>query len=114
MTVEFNIYQSHASINCSNPLSHGLRYKTWGIKLTVLAFNPNSFLLLLKIKEPKYEETFGMVENEGDYESAIAMATGASNLYAIRLNQNYLAGGLASHDLCLYSSASGNNITCLR
>lgn len=51
---------------------------------------------------PQYE----LVENEGDYDSAVAFANGVSNLYAFRLQPNHPnlhhhGGGCGSHDLRL-------------
>lgn len=61
------------------------------------------FILL---KEAKCEDHYGLVENDGDYESAVAFANGASNLYAFRLHQSahpnlHQGGGYGSHDLRL-------------
>ncbi|OAY57478.1 agamous-like MADS-box protein TM6 [Manihot esculenta] len=63
---------------------------------------------LLLEYEAKYEDPqYGLVENEGDYESAIALANGASNLYAFRLHHGHPptnfhhGGGFGSHDLRL-------------
>ncbi|XVF17975.1 hypothetical protein REPUB_Repub10bG0171600 [Reevesia pubescens] len=39
--------------------------------------------------EAQLEHQDGIVENEGYYESAIGLANGASNLYALRLYQNH-------------------------
>ncbi|CAK7334407.1 unnamed protein product [Dovyalis caffra] len=38
-----------------------------------------------KMEDPQY----GLVDNEGDYESAVALANGASNLFAFRLHQGH-------------------------
>ncbi|XP_057499518.1 agamous-like MADS-box protein TM6 [Actinidia eriantha] len=50
---------------------------------------------------PQYE----LVENEGDYDSAVAFANGVSNLYDFRLQPNHPnlhhGGGFGSHDLRL-------------
>ncbi|GFY93930.1 K-box region and MADS-box transcription factor family protein [Actinidia rufa] len=51
---------------------------------------------------PQYE----LVENEGDYDSAVAFANGISNLYSFRLQPNHPnlhhhGGGCGSHDLRL-------------
>ncbi|XP_057994567.1 agamous-like MADS-box protein TM6 isoform X2 [Hevea brasiliensis] len=49
----------------------------------------------------------GLVDNDGDYESAIALANAASNLYAFRLHHGHLGtnlhhgGGFGSHELRL-------------
>ncbi|KAL9393974.1 hypothetical protein Peur_013259 [Populus x canadensis] len=58
-----------------------------------------------KMEDPRY----GLVDSEGDYESAAALVNGASNLYAFRLHQGHhhhhsnlhLAGGFGPHDLRL-------------
>ena len=65
---------------------------------------PTSSLQLLK--EAKCDDPhYGLVENDGDYESAVAFANGASNLYAFRLHQAHPNlhhdGGYGSHDLRL-------------
>lgn len=58
----------------------------------------------LKLKETKYDDPhYGLVDN-GDYQSAMALANGASNLYAFRLQQQNLhqgTGGYGSSDLTL-------------
>ncbi|KAJ4714275.1 MADS-box transcription factor [Melia azedarach] len=54
--------------------------------------------------ETRYDDPhFGLVDN-GDYQSAVALANGASNLYAFRMQQANLqqtAGGFGSGDLTL-------------
>ncbi|KDP32662.1 hypothetical protein JCGZ_13660 [Jatropha curcas] len=57
-----------------------------------------------KCEDPQY----GLVENEGDYESAVALANGASNLYAFRLHNGHHptanlhhGGGFGPHELRL-------------
>lgn len=54
--------------------------------------------------ETKYDDPhYGLVDN-GDYQSAMALANGASNLYAFRMQQPNLhqgAGGYGSSDLTL-------------
>jgi len=64
----------------------------------------------LEFKEAKMEDPrCGLVDSEGDYESAAALVNGASNLYAFRLHQGHhhhhpnlhLAGGFGPHDLRL-------------
>ncbi|KAJ6774587.1 FLORAL HOMEOTIC PROTEIN DEFICIENS ISOFORM X1 [Salix purpurea] len=64
--------------------------------------------------EARLEDPYGLVDNEGDYESAAALVNGASNLYAFRLHQGqhhhqhhhqhpdlHLAGGFGPHELRL-------------
>ncbi|KAH9662916.1 MADS transcription factor [Citrus sinensis] len=57
-----------------------------------------------KKKETKYDDPhYGLVDN-GDYQSAMALANGASNLYAFRMQQQNLhqgTGGYGSSDLTL-------------
>nr|POE98332.1 floral homeotic protein deficiens [Quercus suber] len=54
-----------------------------------------------RLEDPQY----GLVDNEGDYESTIALTNGASNLYAFRLHSSHLdlhhAGGFETEDLRL-------------
>ena len=49
------------------------------------------------IKEAKLDHQDRIVENEGYYESAIGIANGASNLYALRLYQNHQPNFLLHH-----------------
>ncbi|KAL6345293.1 hypothetical protein AAG906_015776 [Vitis piasezkii] len=61
--------------------------------------------LLLNFEAKCDDPHYGLVENDGDYESAVAFANGASNLYAFRLHQAHPNlhhdGGYGSHDLRL-------------
>ncbi|KAF5735986.1 flowering-related B-class MADS-box protein [Tripterygium wilfordii] len=55
-------------------------------------------------KETKYEDPqYSVVDNEGVYESAMVLATGASNLYAFRLHHSHGGGGggYGDHELRL-------------
>lgn len=70
-----------------------------------LLINSKSFVIALS-KEAKCEDQkYGVVENDGHYNSAVAFANGVHNLYAFRLQplhpnlQN--GGGFGSRDLCL-------------
>ncbi|KAM7251894.1 hypothetical protein ACFE04_023777 [Oxalis oulophora] len=65
-------------------------------------------ILLLDIEAKCEDPQYGLVDNGGDYESAVALANGASNLYAFRLHHNANLGhhhggryGGAPHDLRL-------------
>ncbi|XP_038724158.1 agamous-like MADS-box protein TM6 isoform X2 [Tripterygium wilfordii] len=54
--------------------------------------------------ETKYEDPqYSVVDNEGVYESAMVLATGASNLYAFRLHHSHGGGGggYGDHELRL-------------
>ncbi|OAY60822.1 agamous-like MADS-box protein TM6 [Manihot esculenta] len=60
--------------------------------------------LLLEFEAKCEDLQYGLVENEGDYESAITIANGASNLYAFRLQHGHPTangGGFGSHELRL-------------
>ncbi|XP_050226494.1 agamous-like MADS-box protein TM6 [Mercurialis annua] len=61
--------------------------------------------LMLEFEAKCDDPHYGLVDNEGDYESAIALANGASNLYAFRLHPPpptiHHAAGFGSHGLHL-------------
>nr|XP_023911258.1 floral homeotic protein DEFICIENS-like isoform X2 [Quercus suber]XP_023922131.1 floral homeotic protein DEFICIENS-like isoform X2 [Quercus suber]POF11838.1 floral homeotic protein deficiens [Quercus suber] len=61
--------------------------------------------LLLDLRARLEDPQYGLVDNEGDYESTIALTNGASNLYAFRLHSSHLdlhhAGGFETEDLRL-------------
>ncbi|GMY12162.1 agamous-like MADS-box protein TM6 [Fagus crenata] len=62
--------------------------------------------LLLDLRARCEDPQYGLVDDEeGDYESTIAMANGASNLYAFRLHSSHLnlhhVGGYGPQDLRL-------------
>ena len=70
------------------------------------------FSFLFKFKRARLEDPqYGLVDNEGDYESTIALTNGASNLYAFRLHSSHLdlhhAGGFETEDLRLAWMAVG-------
>ncbi|THG19314.1 hypothetical protein TEA_028513 [Camellia sinensis var. sinensis] len=69
-------------------------------------------VLLAGLMEAKCEDPqYGLVDNDGDYDSAAALSNGVSNLYAFRLQPSHpnlhhgggggVPGGFGSHDLRL-------------
>ncbi|XP_021908245.1 floral homeotic protein DEFICIENS-like [Carica papaya] len=86
---------------------HTIKTQTDTYKKKVRNLEEQNGNLLLKF-ETRYhgDPHYGLIENERDYESAIALANGASNLHAFRLHHNHHPndlhlGGFGCSDLRL-------------
>nr|XP_023911257.1 floral homeotic protein PMADS 1-like isoform X1 [Quercus suber]XP_023922130.1 floral homeotic protein PMADS 1-like isoform X1 [Quercus suber] len=84
---------------------HVIKTQTETYKKKVKNLEERHGNLLLDLRARLEDPQYGLVDNEGDYESTIALTNGASNLYAFRLHSSHLdlhhAGGFETEDLRL-------------
>nr|APQ46143.1 TM6-1 [Viola philippica] len=89
---------------------HVIKTQTETCKKKVRNLEERHGNLLLDFEAKLEDPHFGLVDNEGFYDAAVAHANGASNLYAFRLHHNqhhhpdhelHHGGGFACHELRL-------------
>ncbi|GAV72187.1 SRF-TF domain-containing protein/K-box domain-containing protein [Cephalotus follicularis] len=84
---------------------HKIKTQTETYKKKVKSLEQIRGKLLLDFEAKCEDPQYGLVDNEGEYESVIALANGASNLYAFRLHHSHSnlshGEGFGLHDLRL-------------
>nr|AQM56600.1 MADS box transcription factor APETALA3-2 [Paeonia lactiflora] len=78
---------------------HKIKTKTGTYRKKLDNVKQKNGALLLGFEAKCGDPHYGLVESEGDYESAAAFANGASNLYAFRLHSSDHGAGYETHDV---------------